>query len=85
MNDTEVGLCDKIGIQVSKQQDDKERSCLISFISKKYKCLVIWVFSMLAIIEFFCLIMDKNYDERFFEMFKKYVSNSNKTIFYSRK
>lgn len=72
-----LGLCDKSNIQVSKQ--DKERGCFMSFMSKKYKCLILWIFSLLAIIEFFCLIIDQNYDDKLFEIFKKYVNNANNT------
>ena len=74
----EMGLHEKNGIQVSHPEDG-DRSCLISFMTKKYKCVILWVFSLLAVIEFFCLIIDKNYDDRFFEIFRKYVNNDNIT------
>lgn len=59
----------------------EEKSRLIVFMVKKYKCIIIWLFSVASIAEFIYLILEKNYEGKFLEVAQKYL-NATRAIDY---
>jgi hypothetical protein len=52
----------------------EEKSRLIIFMVKKYKCIIIWLFSVASIAEFIYLILEKNSEGKFLEVAQKYLN-----------
>ena len=52
----------------------EEKSRLIIFMVKKYKCIIIWLFSVASIAEFIYLILEKNSEGKFLEIAQKYLN-----------
>ena len=52
----------------------EEKSRLIVFMVKKYKCIIIWLFSVASIAEFIYLILEKNSEGKFLEIAQKYLN-----------
>ena len=52
----------------------EEKSRLIVFMVKKYKCIIIWLFSVASIAEFIYLILEKNSEGKFLEIAHKYLN-----------
>ena len=52
----------------------EEKSRLIVFMVKKYKCIIIWLFSVASIAEFIYLILEKNSEGKFLEVAQKYLN-----------
>ena len=51
-----------------------EKSRILIFMVKKYKCIIIWLFSVASIAEFIYLCLEKNYEERFRKLAQKYCN-----------
>ena len=62
----------EIGKNMSQDSSKEEKSRILIFMVKKYKCLIIWLFSVASIAEFIYLFLEKNYEGRFLKLAQKY-------------
>ena len=62
----------EIGKNMSQDSSKEEKSRILIFMVKKYKCMIIWLFSVASIAEFIYLFLEKNYEGRFLKLAQKY-------------
>ena len=57
-----VDQMEKFVFQEVKNNNTNE-SCLTRFLHKKYKCIIIWMISIISMSQFLYLLLQNNYDE----------------------
>ena len=67
-------MSSEIRKNLSENLPIEEKSRLIIFMVKKYKCIIIWLFSVASIAEFIYLILEKNSEGKFLEIAQKYLN-----------
>jgi F0F1-type ATP synthase delta subunit len=65
-------MSSEIRKNLSENLPIEEKSRLIIFMVKKYKCIIIWLFSVASISDFIYLILEKNSEGKFLEITQKY-------------
>ena len=74
MHSTDIIMSSEIRKNLSENLPIEEKSRLIIFMVKKYKCIIIWLFSVASIAEFIYLILEKNSEGKFLEIAQKYLN-----------
>ena len=74
MHSTDIIMSSEIRKNLSENLPIEEKSRLIIFMVKKYKCIIIWLFSVAKIAEFIYLILEKNSEGKFLEVAQKYLN-----------
>lgn len=63
-----------------KVQIDSENQAICSrFLRKKYKCVMLWMLSIIAFSQLLIIIFDKFIDEEIFKKILDNISNSNRS------
>ena len=75
-------ILEEIEKNMSSDPPRTEKSRILIFMVKKYKCIIIWLFSVASIAEFIYLFLEKNYEGKFLKMVQKYRNATIDTDFF---
>jgi hypothetical protein len=56
--------------------NNERRSCFERFLLKKYKCIIIWLISIISITELIYLLLEKSSDSVINDILNKYLNNT---------
>jgi len=63
-------------IEEDKDKYKSDKNCITKFLSRKYKCVIIWLISIISMSEMIYLILQKSSDTVLSEVFQKYLNIS---------
>ena len=67
----EIKTSEDLAIDINDISDDK---CISSFLSKKYKCVIIWLISIISVSEMIYLLLQKSSDSSVDNVIQRFLN-----------